>query len=52
MHQKLCRETMIKAFWGGSGKGIRKVYDHSLGVTSLLKMAEALANLVLSFLYC
>ena len=41
--------TMIKASWGGGGKGIRKVCDHSPGVTLLLKMAEALA---MFFQYC
>ena len=49
--------AMIKASWGGGGKGIRKVCDHSpgvtllhsLGVTLLLKMAEALA---MFFWYC
>ena len=35
--------AMIKASWGGGGKGIRKVCDHSPGVTLLLKMFEALA---------
>ena len=49
--------NMIKASWGCGGKGIRKVCDHSLGVTLLhspgvtllLKMAEALA---MFFWYC
>ena len=49
--------NMIKASWGGGGKGSRKVCDHSLGVTLLhspgvtllLKMAEALA---MFFWYC
>ena len=49
--------AMIKASWGGGGKGIRKVCDHSPsvtllhspGVTLLLNMAEALAML---FWYC
>ena len=48
---------MIKTSWGGGGKGIRKVCDHSPGVTLLhspgvtllLKMAEALA---MFFWYC
>ena len=49
--------AMIKASWGGGGKRIQKVCDHSLGVTLLhspvvtllLKMAEALA---MFFWYC
>ena len=49
--------TMIKASWGGGGKRIQKVCDHSLGVTLLhspgvtllLKMVEALA---MFFWYC
>ena len=42
--------TMIKESWGGGGKGIRKVCDHSPGVTLLLKMAEALATFFLVLL--
>ena len=56
-YQIVSYPAMIKASWGGGGKGIRKVCDHSLGVTLLhspgvtllLKMAEALAML---FWYC
>ena len=56
-YQTVGYPAMIKASWGGGGKGIRKVCDHSpgvtllhsLGVTLLLKMAESLA---MFFWYC
>ena len=36
--------TMIKASWGGGGKGIQKVCDHSPGVTLLHSPGVTLFN--------